>query len=68
MIGQMTAVLAHEIRNALGSMKGFAQWVGEKMEQADPRKAGLSATLKGAKQIEDLVSGLLLFSKFQRFR
>ena len=67
LIGQMTAVLAHEIRNALGSMKGFAQWVDEKMEKADPRKAGLGAILKGAKRIEDLVSELLLFSREEKY-
>jgi two-component system sensor histidine kinase HydH len=67
LIGQMTAVLAHEIRNALGSMKGFAQWVDEKMEKADPRKAGLNAILQGTKRIEDLVSELLLFSREEKF-
>ena len=67
LIGQMTAVLAHEIRNALGSMKGFAQWVDEKMEKADPRKAGMSAILKATKRIEDLVGELLLFSREERY-
>jgi two-component system sensor histidine kinase HydH len=67
LIGQMTAVLAHEIRNALSSMKGFAQWVNEKMEKADPRKTGLSAILQGAKRIEDLVSELLLFSREEKY-
>ena len=67
LIGQMTAVLAHEIRNALGSMKGFAQWVDEKMEKADPRKAGLGAILKAAQRIEDLVGELLLFSREEKY-
>jgi two-component system sensor histidine kinase HydH len=67
LIGQMTAVLAHEIRNALSSMKGFAQWVNEKMEKADPRKTGLGAILQGAKRIEDLVSELLLFSREEKY-
>jgi two-component system, NtrC family, sensor histidine kinase HydH len=67
LIGQMTAVLAHEIRNALSSMKGFAQWVDEKMEKADPRKTGLSAILRGAKRIEDLVSELLFFSREEKY-
>ena len=67
LIGQMTAVLAHEIRNALGSLKGFAQWVDEKMEKADPRKAGMSAILQGTKRIEDLVSDLLLFSREEKY-
>ncbi len=67
LIGQMTAVLAHEIRNALSSMKGFAQWVDEKMEKADPRKGALSAILQGSKRIEDLVSELLFFSREEKY-
>jgi two-component system, NtrC family, sensor histidine kinase HydH len=67
LIGQMTAVLAHEIRNALGSLKGFAQWVEAKMDKADPRKAAMSAILQGTKRIEDLVGELLLFSREEKY-
>lgn len=63
LIGQMTAVLAHEIRNALGGIKGYAQWVDEKIEEPGPKKAGLSAVLRGAERIESLVNDLLLFSR-----
>jgi signal transduction histidine kinase len=31
-MGKMAAVLAHEIRNPLGTIKGFAQLVGEKTD------------------------------------
>ena len=61
MIGQMTAVLAHEIRNALGSMKGYTQLVYEKVPETDPRKPGLAMVLKGSDRIESLVNDLLLF-------
>jgi two-component system, NtrC family, sensor histidine kinase HydH len=67
LIGQMTAVLAHEIRNALGSVKGYAQWVDEKLEPPDPKKAGLRAVLRGAERIESLVRELLLFSRDEAF-
>jgi signal transduction histidine kinase len=63
LIGQMTATLAHEIRNALGSFKGFTQWVSEKVEPSDPRKAGLDNALRAADRIESLVNELLLFSR-----
>jgi len=63
LIGQMTAVLAHEIRNALGSIKGYAQWVDEKLEAPDPKKTGLAAVLRGAERIESLVQELLFFSR-----
>lgn len=67
LIGQMTAVLAHEIRNALGGIKGYTQWVAEKMEPEDSRKDGLSFVLKGTERIETLVNDLLLFSREETY-
>lgn len=67
LIGQMTAVLAHEIRNALGSIKGYAQWVNEKIPEGDPKKAGLSLVLRGTDRIEALVNDLLLFSREETY-
>ena len=66
-IGQMTAVLAHEIRNALGSIKGYVQWVHEKLEKPDPKKAGLSVVLQGVKRIESLINDLLRFSRKEQY-
>jgi signal transduction histidine kinase len=66
-IGQMTAVLSHEIRNALGGIKGFAQWADEKTEVSDPRKSALAFVLKGTDRIESLVNDLLLFSREENF-
>ena len=63
LIGQMTAVLSHEIRNALGSIKGYTQWILEKMEGSDPNKTGLALVLKGTERIESLVNDLLLYSR-----
>lgn len=68
LIGQMTAVLAHEIRNALGGIKGYSQWVAEKMDPADPKKEGLSFVLKGVDRIESLVHDLLLYSREETYR
>jgi len=67
LIGQMTAVLAHEIRNTLGSMKGYAQWVHEKMDELDPKKAGLVAVLRGVQRMETLVNDLLFYSREEQY-
>jgi signal transduction histidine kinase len=67
LIGQMTAVLAHEIRNALGGIKGYTQWVAEKMAPGDSRKDGLSFVLKGTERIEYLVNDLLHFSREETY-
>jgi signal transduction histidine kinase len=63
LIGQMTAVLTHEIRNALGGVKGFSQWIAEKMDDKDERKSAVLAVIKGTQRIESLVNDLLLFSR-----
>jgi signal transduction histidine kinase len=67
LIGQMTATLAHEIRNALGSVKGYTQWVEEKVEEEDPRKKALGIVLRGTERIESLVNDLLLFSREESY-
>jgi signal transduction histidine kinase len=67
-IGQMTAVLAHEIRNALGSMKGYVQWVYEKLEKPDPKKEGLSIVLRGVERMESLTNDMLRFSREEQYR
>jgi two-component system sensor histidine kinase HydH len=67
LIGRMTATLAHEIRNALGSVKGYTQWVNEKVDASDPKKAGLDNALRAAGRIEALVNDLLLFSRQETY-
>lgn len=67
LIGQMTATLAHEIRNALGSVKGYAQWVNEKVEPSDPKKPGLESVLRSAGRIESLVNDLLTYSRQETY-
>jgi two-component system sensor histidine kinase HydH len=67
-IGQMTALLAHEIRNALASIKGYAQWVDEKLDSADTKKLALASVLQGTTRIEILVQELLQFSRDESFK
>jgi signal transduction histidine kinase len=67
LIGQMTASLAHEIRNALGSIKGYAQWLDEKAAEGTPQKEALATVITGALRIEALVQELLLYSKEESY-
>lgn len=67
LIGQMTAVLAHEIRNALASIKGYAQWVNGKTAETEPSKPAMGAILRGTSRIEFLVNEILLFSKQETY-
>jgi signal transduction histidine kinase len=68
MIGQMTALLAHEIRNALGSIKGYAQLLDEKLDHTDPKKTAVASVLKGTARIEFLVQELLQFSRDESYK
>jgi len=67
LIGQMTSTLAHEIRNAIGSVKGYAQLAAENTESGDPRAQQLATVLRGVARIEQLVGDLLLYSREERF-
>jgi signal transduction histidine kinase len=60
-LGHMSAILAHEIRNPLGTIKGFAQLACEK---ADQRVLALLApVLNEIGRLEKLVKDLLLYGK-----
>jgi len=68
LVGRMTAVLAHEIRNAITGVKGYVQWADEKTDASQPAKTALKAVLQGTGRIETLVNELLQFSKEEEYR
>ncbi len=62
-LGGMAAVLAHEIRNPLGAIKGLAQFLGEK-QAGDPTQAEMTRTIAGeATRLERLVNDLLTYAR-----
>ena len=63
MLGEMSAVLAHEIRNPLASLKGHAQLLSERLGErsADGAKAGL--VVREAERLETLTDDLLEFAR-----
>jgi len=58
-LGEMAAVLAHEIRTPLGSIKGNAQLIGE----AHPSDERAAAVVREAGRLERLVNGLLDYAR-----
>jgi len=62
-LGGMAAVLAHEIRNPLGAIKGLAQFLGEK-QAADPSQMEMTQTIaQEATRLERLVNDLLSYAR-----
>lgn len=60
-LGEMSAVLAHEIRNPLASLKGHAQLLEEALDEPGPRRDKAALVVREAVRLEDLVTGLLAF-------
>lgn len=62
-LGGMAAVLAHEIRNPLGAIKGLAQFLGEK-HSADATHQEMTQTIaQEATRLERLVNDLLTYAR-----
>lgn len=60
-LGRLSAALAHEIRNPLGTIKGFAQLAAEDAELRDRKP--LEAILRETQRLEALVRSLLVYGR-----
>jgi len=60
-LGEMSAALAHEIRNPLGTIKGFAQLLQEKLH--GQHDSLLTPILSETSRLEALVRDLLLYGR-----
>lgn len=64
-IGRLSAVLAHEIRNPLGAIKGFAQFTTKHFEPGTPEREDMDTIVYESTRLERLVKALLLYAKPQ---
>jgi len=62
-LGEMSAVLAHEIRNPLASLKGNAQLLAERMPADSKEKARADRVVSEATRLEALTTDLLDFAR-----
>lgn len=60
-LGQMSAVLAHELRNPLASLKGHAQLLEERLAEGTREKEKAARVVKEALRLEHLCTSLLDF-------
>ena len=62
-LGQLAAVISHEIRNPLGSIQGAVDILGEGIPASDPRSEFAQIARKEVAALDRLTSEILQFSK-----
>lgn len=67
-LGEMSAVLAHEIRNPLASLKGHAQLLEEQLAGEERKLAKARRIVEEAKRLEQLTNTLLDFVRVGKIK
>src|SRR5499426_991225 len=62
-LGELSAYVAHEIRNPLTGIRTTVQFVGSKFKPRDPRREDLDDVIKELDRIEQIITGLLMFAR-----
>ncbi len=62
-LGQMAATVAHEIRNPLGGIEGFASLLSRDFDEGDPRLKLVTKILEGTRSLNRVVTELLVFTR-----
>ena len=65
-LGEMSAVLAHEIRNPLAALKGHAQLLVERLERPGAEREKAERLVHESRRLERLVNDLLSFVRASR--
>jgi PAS domain S-box-containing protein len=65
-LGEMAASVAHEIRNPLGGIGGFAGLLDRQMEANDPRRKLLTPIIEGVARLNRIVTDLLVYTRPQK--
>lgn len=60
-LGEMSALLGHELRNPLAALKGHAQLLLEKLSPEHPGRRGAETIVREAVRVEDLANNVLEF-------
>jgi signal transduction histidine kinase len=62
-LGEMAAVVVHELKNPLGGIRGFAELLDRDLEERDPRKRSVRKIMQGVDTMDRIVKSLLDYSK-----
>lgn len=62
-LGELSAYVAHEIRNPLTGIRTTIQFVASKFKPADARREDLDDVIRELDRIEQIITGLLMFAR-----
>jgi signal transduction histidine kinase len=62
-LGELSAYVAHEIRNPLTGIRTTVQFVASKLKNRDPRREDLNDVIQELDRIEQIITGLLMFAR-----
>ena len=62
-LGQMAATVAHEIRNPLGGIAGFAGLLERELPPNDPKRPWVKKIIEGVSSLNTIVTGLLNYTR-----
>lgn len=63
LIGEMAATIAHEIRNPLGGIRGFASFLAQDLPADDPRQRFVKKIMQGIQSLEHIINDLLEYTR-----
>lgn len=64
-LGEMAATVAHEVRNPLAGIGGFARLLERDLEKDDPRKELVKKITQGVDNLNNTVETLLNYTRFE---
>jgi PAS domain S-box-containing protein len=62
-LGEMAAVVVHEVKNPLGGIKGFAELLERDLDEGDPKRRSVKKILEGVEMLDRIVKSLLDYTK-----
>ncbi|MEW6413042.1 MAG: ATP-binding protein [Candidatus Zixiibacteriota bacterium] len=64
-LGEMAATVAHEVRNPLAGIGGFAALLERDLDESDPKRQLVQKIIKGVNSLNETVDTLLSYSRFE---
>lgn len=64
-LGEMAATVAHEVRNPLAGIGGFAALLERDLDDSDPKKQLVEKIIRGVSSLNETVETLLNYTRFE---